>query len=304
MNVLVNPALREELSTRFLGADFKSYFDFIESRPLRNKEGSERHHVLPQKEFPHHKKNLNNLMYLSPEDHLRAHYYLALCVPECLSFQRTFFLMSNTRKPLNLLTPEEISACADVYEKGREAQRVAVRPFGIMYGAKNVENGHLARIRPDPEVNRIQGRKNVENGHLTRIRTREVCVKGGLAGGKAAFASGALARNSALAGQKNLESGWAAELGRRAVESGQLRNVTTPESCAKGGRIGGIIAGQIAIQSGRLMQMCVLGGRKHIGTGHLNKIGRRGVHVRWHTNRDVVNPNCNLCQQATKDTDA
>jgi hypothetical protein len=193
--VVILDTLREELSARNPGADFAPYFVFIESCPLRSKENSERHHILPQKEFPSFRKSADNQVYLSSGDHLRAHYFLALCAPGCLSFQKTFFLMSIVRKPLGLLTAEEILVCAEVYEKGREAQRAAVRPFGIIYGAKNVENGHLDRIRPKPEVNRIQGRKNVENGHLGRIRTRQVCVKGGLAGGKAAAASGALGRN-------------------------------------------------------------------------------------------------------------
>lgn len=256
--MVTNDTLRRDLSDRIPGADFVPYFAFIESRPVRDQKDSERHHILPKREFPGHVKNPDNLIYLSVGDHLRAHYWLALCAPECLSFQRTFFLMSAPRKAAKLLTPEEVSSYAEVYERGRAVQKVHAVALGVTQGRINIKNGHLDRVRPDPEVNRIQGLKNAQSGHLDRIRTIDVCVKGGKAAGKKAVENGHLKHASAIAGQKNKESGWAAELGRRAVESGQLRKVTTPESRAKG--------------------------------------GRSGNHARWHVNRTVINPDCGLCQ--------
>lgn len=193
--MVILDTLRGELSARIPGADFTSYFAFIESRPLRTKEDSERHHILPQREFPIYKKNPDNRVYLSPGDHLLAHHLLAVCAPRCLTLQRTFFLMTITRKAANLLSPKEVEVCVDTYEKGREVQKKAARILGLIQGPKNAKNGHLDLIRPDPEVNRIQGCKNVENGHLARIRNREASVKGGRAGSRSAFKSGALNRN-------------------------------------------------------------------------------------------------------------
>jgi hypothetical protein len=246
--VIIDNTLREELSIRFPNVEFAPYFSFLESCPLQKRKDSEQHHILPQKEFPEHKKNPNNLINLLSKDHLIAHYWLALCAPKHTAFQRTFFLMSNLRKTVYQLLPEEVSNCAKIYEQGRALQRKAVRPFGIIYGAKNVENGHLDRIRPSPEVNRIQGRKNVENGHLAYCRTLVDRAKSGAALGKWSVESGHVKRAAAIAGQRNKESGWAAELGRKAVENGLW-----------------------------------------------DRIRKTNNHVRWHVNRNTLNPNCKLC---------
>jgi len=73
----------------------------------------------------------------------------------------------------------------------------------------------------------------------------------------------------------------AREVGRKVVESGHLARMAalgrTPESRAKGGRIGGRI-----------------GGRKNAESGQLARIR----HIRWHVKRGIVNPDCLLCQGA------
>lgn len=125
--MVINDTLRRSLSDRIPGADFTPYFAFIESRPQREKDGSERHHILPKREFPEHAKNLDNLVCLSVGDHLRAHYWLALCAPECPLFQRVFFAMSGLKKYASNVSKTELDHGVEVYERGKEAQRAATR---------------------------------------------------------------------------------------------------------------------------------------------------------------------------------
>lgn len=191
---MLSRSLYEELSAAFPNADLKPYFSFLETVPERDKAGCEQHHILPQEEFPNRRKDPKNLIYLTPGDHLRAHFHLARCC-QSPSFCRVFFIMSNLRPSCSL---EELAGAATIYERGRQVQKEVVRPFGLIYGRQNVENGHLQRIAV--EGGKVSGRKNVENGHLAHIRSREVAVQGGRSSGRKHVTSGHLARINGLAG--------------------------------------------------------------------------------------------------------
>ena len=130
--------------------------------------------------------------------------------------------MSTTRKPLGLLTAEEISVYAEVYEKGRVVQISKAREQGPknLIGARKrlVELGwyeELGRRRVESgqiqALGRIQGPKNVENGHLARARqlVNRDCQK-------------AAARISGT------------RIGKAALESGQLASIQTAENQSKG----------------------------------------------------------------------
>lgn len=72
----------------------------------------------------------------------------------------------------------------------------------------------------------IQGPKNVENGHMERMRKKitpemwvEIHRKGGL-----------------VTGNNNIKTGHIQRLGRENIKSGRLASVTTKETCAAGGR--------------------------------------------------------------------
>ena len=123
----IQGTLREVLSARISGAGFSQYFAFIESCPPRDKAGSEYHHILPKTEFPDQAKNQENLIYLSVGDHLRAHYWLALCAPNHALFQRIFFAMSGLKKYASNVSKTELEHGVEVYERGKEAQRAATR---------------------------------------------------------------------------------------------------------------------------------------------------------------------------------
>jgi hypothetical protein len=211
--------LHQALSARFPSTDFMPYFTFIKSLPLL-KDGH-KHHILPKKEFPKQAKNSDNLIRVASADHFRAHYWLALCAPQCQSFQVAFYLMAN-KKSAPQITGKELYQYAEIFARGREAQTAVARINAGIQGRKNVENGSLAKSRKNIKsghiqaLGRIQGCKNTENGHFARITTPESRAKGGRVAGHKRF---------------NLHGSPA-----------------TPESRRKGG----LIAGYMAAENGQL----------------------------------------------------
>jgi hypothetical protein len=100
-------------------------------------------------------------------------------------------------------------------------------------------------------LGRVWGKKNAESGHLARIATAEVRAKGGRTSGQNHVASGHIQELGRTQGKKNVESGRLAGIitqeirarggrasGRLKVESGEIYRMPTPESCAKGGLFG------------------------------------------------------------------
>jgi len=239
--------LRKALSVRIENTDFTAYFAFIESLPIV--EVGHRHHILPRKEFPEFAKDPNNIARLSPADHFRAHYWLAVCASK---FEMVFYLMAN-RKRVYQIAVDELPRYAEIYEKGRMVHTVWAEEFGRTYGQvngeRNVKSGLMAR------VGRVQGRKNVESGWLDHIRSHEDCIKGGIAAGRRAVESGqiqTLAR-SGIGGRKG-----GVTQGRRNAENGWFASIKTFQTCSKGG--------------------CLAN------------------HNRWHVKRNIMNPDCSLCE--------
>jgi len=82
------------------------------------------------------------------------------------------------------------------------------------------------------------------------------------------------------------------KVGRKNVESGHIFGVATPESCAKGGRVGGRTSGRKNAESGHLARIAALGrtpescakggrigGRKAVESGHLARIAAFGGRI-------------------------
>jgi hypothetical protein len=93
--------------------------------------------------------------------------------------------------------------------------------------------------------------------------------------------------------------------GRRAVENGNWEKVRRLGSIA-GGRIVGKIQGPKNVENGHLVRMREIG--RTTGamarSGHIQGIKNAkngtlalGRHNRWHQWRDIVNPDCELCQK-------
>jgi hypothetical protein len=106
--------LREALQTHVPGANFDLYFAFLEFSASDGK--GHKHHILPKKEFPEFARDKENILRISPADHLRAHYYLALCAPKCESFQIAFYLMVGNKWAYQVCI-DELSEYAEVYAR-------------------------------------------------------------------------------------------------------------------------------------------------------------------------------------------
>jgi hypothetical protein len=77
--------------------------------------------------------------------------------------------------------------------------------------------------------------------------------------------------------------------GLKNVESGHLQNISSA-----GGKVAGVLVGKRNVESGYMSEL----GKKF---GGLNKeehvVGsKRYLHIRWHINRNVINPSCQYCK--------
>ena len=312
--MLISDTLRKTLTAKVPDVDFAPYFAFIESCATVK---GERHHILPKKEFPEHKRNPDNLICVTSRDHFRAHYWLAVCAPQCESFQRAFFLMANMKRA-SLVNVDDLPEYAAAYERGREVQRKAAHIQGHIQGKMAVESGLLASLRTHEHqvaAGRIAGRKAVKNGHLPAAQAKAVRKLAELGWPKEI-------------GRRNVENGHIRALGliqgRKNVENGHLAGLRTPEhqrmaataagqkSVESGWAMElGRIYGERAVENGQIQALGRLQGRKNVESGHIQSLGRSNVedgtlerarHTRWHTNRGISNPACGLCSDAKKTT--
>jgi hypothetical protein len=137
--------------------------------------------------------------------------------------------------------------------------------------------------------------------------------RGGLSAAKTNVQSGQIQALGRIWGKKSVESGRLLAVasaggsvgGRIAVETGQLASVRTRETCAKGGRSN--------VESGHMARIQILGararGKANVDSGHIQRLGRQNVtngvlekgrHIRWHTNRDIINSDCRFCKEAAQ----
>jgi hypothetical protein len=276
--VVIQAYLREALSARFHSVDFAPYFAFLKSLPETNI--GHKHHILPRKEFPEFAKDPKNIIRLSPADHFKAHYHLALCAPDCGSFQVAFYMMARF-KYASQVAKDELPRYTEIYKKGRVKQAAAAKARMDIYG-------------------QTYGRMAVESGQLAKVCTLEVRVKGGQ-----------------IAGRIAVKNGHIQELGRKWGTKNLTKN---PDSRAKGGRIAGRINGLKNVESGQIQELGRVQGRKNSESGHMQRIGKIGgavvgpiqgrknvenghlaqarttaLHIRWHINRGVINPHCEFC---------
>jgi hypothetical protein len=268
--------LREKLTAKFPDADFTPYFDFIDSLPPT--EVGHRHHILPKKEFPEHRKDVGNIVRMSPQNHLLAHYYLAVCSPH---FDLVFYLMTNTSA--FQINRGDLPFFAEIYKQGRDRQLQSARLTGL----RAAESGQIQKLGMQfgPENGRRQGQHNVETGHLDTVRTKVSCSKGGQANAKSGWAAqlGRSGVGGRISGSKAAASGQIQALGyvqgRLNVENGHLDSIRSLANQVKGGRVSG---------------------KNRVESGHMAKIQTpenraKANHVRWHINRNVLNPNCSFC---------
>jgi hypothetical protein len=149
-------------------------------------------------------------------------------------------------------------------------------------GRKHVESGHLAKLRtPEHQRNAARSAHKL-HPTLARDNGRVGGRIGGVKGAATAMRNktGIFGRSPEQrledcrkGGQRNIESGHIASLGRKAVASGRLASYRTHEHQ---------VAAGLAASAKR---------------GHLAFViqGRNAMHIRWHVNRGITNQNCELC---------
>jgi hypothetical protein len=181
---------------------------------------------------------------------------------------------------------------------GTSEQIEAKRKAGRKGGAQTAASGQLERTRNLPQTKAAQravGLKHAESGHLKRIQNLPQTKAAQRANGLKQMTminnlpqtQAARIRNGHTQGLKGVASGHLdavrpKDQGLKNVESGHMQRLATPESRSKGGIIQGPIAGRIAVSSGQLLSIAPSG-------------GRMACHLRWHVNRGIVNPKCELC---------
>lgn len=113
--------------------------------------------------------------------------------------------------------------------------------------------------------------------------------------------------NGSKGGRKSLESGHIVALGRKNVESARIqgrKNAEKPGYMATIGRKGGRKVSEKLGHMAKIGQRGGLtggrkggrkGGRDAVESGQLAAARPKAHHVRWHVNRNIVNPDCTLC---------
>jgi hypothetical protein len=176
----------------------------------------------------------------------------------------------------------------------REYARIGGLIQGPIAGQKSIENGHIQRL--GRIYGPIQGPKNRDSGLANRLGKTYGAINGAIAAKSGQLE---LARQSPKTktaqrevGRKCLESGQLDRIrqspkakeaqsksGRRNVESGHLASIRTFEGSSKGGKMGG------RSKSSEKLAACALNFRV-------------ASHKRWHVNRQIINPSCELCRTA------
>jgi hypothetical protein len=168
----------------------------------------QKHHALPQADFPDFVDAPDNKIPCSYQEHLYAHYLLALAVPECASYQMTVCLMARARAAD--IRADELPYLAEVYARAQtafallrthehqaKAGRAGGKIGGKTQGTKNKEN-KLGICGLTLEQRQASGSK----GALAQTREQKQAA-GGAGGTKTASIPGALAKAGRAGGQKS-----------------------------------------------------------------------------------------------------
>jgi len=110
---------------------------------------------------------------------------------------------------------------------------------------------------------------------------------GGTKGGRTNVASGHL-RSISSKGGKSCDPSIKRKNGLNLLA--QKRGVFAPGVASSGGKAGGPKSGRIAVESGQLASLRTF--------EHQSNASKFANHNRWHVKRNIINPECKLCQEA------
>ena len=129
---------------------------------------------------------------------------------------------------------------------------------------------------------------------MNRGRVRGARLGGLVSGRRKAEIPGRMAAMGRVQGRRNASNGHLVAIASIGGRIGGRANVTSGQIAALGrsgvgGRIGGLVGGRTT---------------KERGVGFFaQEVRGVGLHVRWHVNRGIINPQCALCK-STKNTEA
>jgi hypothetical protein len=128
----------------YMDKTLSNYYAFIKSTPTSPLGYTELHHILPRSLFPDFEKDPLNIIKLRAEDHLKAHYYLALALPNYHTVQVAFYLMGNISRYAANVKKAELPMYAKAYATGRE--------LSIQQSRVRLRNKLLVKYPNDPSI--------------------------------------------------------------------------------------------------------------------------------------------------------
>jgi hypothetical protein len=125
----------------------------------------------------------------------------------------------------------------------------------------------------------------IDQKYFSKFGLSELSSLGGKKGGRRNVESGHLKSISSKGG---LASGFSNGRKNGLILAREKRGVCAPGTAVKGGKAGGPKAGRIAVESGQLESLRTF--------EHQSQAGKVANHNRWHVKRNIINPNCKLCK--------
>ena len=285
----ISERIKDAMRTKFPTADFTEYFGFLEQCKVPVECAMHSHHICPRAEFPELRKDKENLIDLGVADHFCAHYWLALAVPECRNFQITVQYMADTNA--RSISRDELPGFAEVYARGMEALKAR-------NNEPKVKSAHVARLRKrwaDPEQKVAQSERSKKLWEDPEYRAekteqlKEMLVRPEVKEARttslkkywedleqrAAFAE----RMKKLRADPEFKAAQSARAKRQNADPEFQRKahdaLNTPEHRAASGE-------RRKIQN---------------ATPEFRAAQSERNHLRWHVKRNIINPECTLCNQ-------
>lgn len=186
-------------------SQIEAYVNFVAANAVTDPNTMvEKHHTITRELMPRLIKDKNNIVRLTPGAHLKAHYLLAVAMPNDKRVVFAFHMLCNLKgkeRWQKLKDGGYSSEEIEIFSKAYEEAKIKIRPILVASGRKlgqmNVKSGRLARLN----------KMNIQSGHLARIRGR-----GGKIAGKI---------NGKINGRRHVETGWMARLHQMNIQSGQ-----------------------------------------------------------------------------------
>ena len=271
--------IKDALRDKFPLADFTEYFRLLEQCRVPVECALHSHHIAPKKQFPELKRDQENLINLSVGDHYQAHKVLSLCDSEFIAYnfikgQPTAAMLGNKRCQelgVGVFSPDNRKATS---ERTKEMWK------DPEYRAQQVERSK--KRWEDPEQVAAQSErakelwKDQKYAEICSAAFRAMITDPEI---KAANITRTRKRNADPEFQKK------AAAGQRTSEARARKSASTKKHWAE--------PKQRDAHTKGIKKSWEDSERREAQSGRTKEI----LHIRWHVKRNLVNPNCTLCNQ-------